>query len=320
MAAVLLFILLLITSFGVLLYFLKPTKIEAAVEQHLTSIEDSRGLGVNPDGTTILKQDPLSSNPAVDSLIRHLPGVLGLAQLIKQAGQTWQVGSVLLASMIALVVGSWIASFFMPSNILSVLVGVLLAVSPIFYLYILRETRFRRCDALVPEAVDLMARGLRAGHAVPAVLEMVGKEIAEPLASEFRALAEEQTLGLPLRDAMLNLVERVPRADMRFLATAILLQKETGGNLAQILDKTAALARERSRLRGQLRIYTAQGRITGWILCIAPFIMFGVISLVNWNYEKILFTDPTGLHVIYFGMVMMVIGILVIRKVINIKI
>ncbi len=320
MAAVLLFILLLITSFGVLLYFLKPTKIEAAVEQHLTSIEDSRGLGVNPDGTTILKQDPLSSNPAVDSLIRHLPGVLGLAQLIKQAGQTWQVGSVLLASMIALVVGSWIASFFMPSNILSVLVGVLLAVSPIFYLYILRETRFRRCDALVPEAVDLMARGLRAGHAVPAVLEMVGKEIAEPLASEFRALAEEQTLGLPLRDAMLNLVERVPRADIRFLATAILLQKETGGNLAQILDKTAALARERSRLRGQLRIYTAQGRITGWILCIAPFIMFGVISLVNWNYEKILFTDPSGLHVIYFGMVMMVIGILVIRKVINIKI
>src|SRR6059058_3264793 len=148
MAAVLLFILLLITSFGVLLYFLKPTKIEAAVEQHLTSIEDSRGLGVNPDGTTILKQDPLSSNPAVDSLIRHLPGVLGLARLIEQAGQTWQVGSVLLASVI-------------------VLVGVLLAVSPIFYLYILRETRFRRCDALVPEAVDLMARGLRAGHAVP---------------------------------------------------------------------------------------------------------------------------------------------------------
>ena len=320
MAAVLLFILLLIASFGVLLYFLKPTKIEAAVEQHLTSIEDSRGLGVNPDGTTILKQDPLSSNPAVDSLIRRLPGVFGLARLIKHAGQTWQVGSVLLASVIALVVGSWIASFFMPSNILSVLVGVLLAVSPSFYLYILRETRFRRCDALVPEAVDLMARGLRAGHAVPAVLEMVGKEIAEPLASEFRALAEEQTLGLPLRDAMLNLVERVPRADIRFLATAILLQKETGGNLAQILDKTAALARERSRLRGQLRIYTAQGRITGWILCIAPFIMFGVISLVNWNYEKILFTDPSGLHVIYFGMVMMVIGILVIRKVINIKI
>ncbi len=319
MVTVLLFILLLISSFGVVLYFLKPTKTEAAVEQHLATIEDSRGAGVNADGT-ILKQAPLSSNPAVDDLIRRLPGTLGLASLIKQAGETWQVGSVLVGSVTALVVGSWIASYFMPTDVLSAIVGVLLAASPIIYLYVLREIRFRKCDSLLPEAVDLMARGLRAGHAVPAVLEMVGREIAEPLAGEFRALAEEQALGLPLRDAMLNLVERMPRDDMRFLATAILLQKETGGNLAQILDKTAALARERSRLRGQLRIYTAQGRITGWILCIAPFIMFGLISTVNWSYEKILFTDPSGLHVIYFGMVMMVIGILVIRKIIDIRI
>ena len=279
MVTVLLFILLLISSFGVVLYFLKPTKTEAAVEQHLATIEDSRGAGVNADGT-ILKQAPLSSNPVVDDLIRRLPGTLGLASLIKQAGETWQVGSVLVGSVTALVVGSWIASYFMPTDVLSAIVGVLLAASPIIYLYVLREIRFRKCDSLLPEAVDLMARGLRAGHAVPAVLEMVGREIAEPLAGEFRALAEEQALGLPLRDAMLNLVERMPRDDMRFLATAILLQKETGGNLAQILDKTAALARERSRLRGQLRIYTAQGRITGWILCIAPFIMFGLISTV----------------------------------------
>ena len=319
MVTVLLFILLLISSFGVVLYFLKPTKTEAAVEQHLATIEDSRGAGVNADGT-ILKQAPLSSNPVVDDLIRRLPGTLGLASLIKQAGETWQVGSVLVGSVTALVVGSWIASYFMPTDVLSAIVGLLLAASPIIYLYVLREIRFRKCDSLLPEAVDLMARGLRAGHAVPAVLEMVGREIAEPLAGEFRALAEEQALGLPLRDAMLNLVERMPRDDMRFLATAILLQKETGGNLAQILDKTAALARERSRLRGQLRIYTAQGRITGWILCIAPFIMFGLISTVNWSYEKILFTDPSGLHVIYFGMVMMVIGILVIRKIIDIRI
>src|SRR5438876_9378586 len=112
MAAVLLFILLLITSFGVLLYFLKPTKIEAAVEQHLTSIEDSRGLGVNPDGTTILKQDPLSSNPAVDSLIRHLPGVLGLARLTNHAQQPEQAGPVRLASRTALVVRRRIAPLF----------------------------------------------------------------------------------------------------------------------------------------------------------------------------------------------------------------
>ena len=139
-------------------------------------------------------------------------------------------------------------------------------------------------------------RSRRAGDGWPGRLR-------EPLAGEFRIVHEEQNLGLPLRDAMLNLVDRVPRDDMRFVTTAILLQKETGGNLAVILDKTAALARERARLYGQLRIYTAQGRITGWILCMAPFVMCGVLSLLNWKYERILFTNPTGLKSIYVGLV-----------------
>jgi len=116
------------------------------------------------------------------------------------------------------------------------------------------------------------------------------------------------------------MVSRMPRDDMRFLATAILLQKETGGNLALILDKTSAVARERSRLRGQLRIYTAQGRITGWILCLMPFIMFGLLSMVNWKTEKILFTDDLGRTAVYAGLVFMVIGVLVIRKIINVKV
>jgi tight adherence protein B len=180
--------------------------------------------------------------------------------------------------------------------------------------------RFHRCDAVLPEAIDLMARGLRAGHSIASVLDMVGQEIAEPLASEFRTVSEEQTLGLPTREAMLNLVERLPRDDVRFLATAILVQKETGGNLAQILDKTAVVMRERVRLRGQLRIYTAQGRITGWILCSLPFILFGLISLVNPDYEKILFTDPLGVRLIYGGLGMMAVGVLIIRKVIDIRV
>src|SRR5206468_115710 len=214
----------------------------------------------------------------LDELIRGLPITQAIARLIKQAGQKWQVSSVLLFSLISGLCGAWLASFVIPIDALSTGLGIIVALSPYIYLYVLRDIRFRRCDALLPEAVDLMARGLRAGHAVPAVLEMVGREIGEPLAGEFRVLHEEQNLGLPLRDAMLNLVDRVPRDDMRFLATAILLQKETGGNLALILDKTAALARERARLYGQLRIYTAQGRITGWILCAAPFIMFALLS------------------------------------------
>jgi len=211
-------------------------------------------------------------------------------------------------------------SLAIPSIVLSLLLGIGAGLSPYLFLLIARERRFRQCDAQVPEAVDLMARALRAGHATPSVLEMVGKEIAEPLAGEFRIVHEEQNLGLPLRDALLNLVDRIPRDDIRFVVTAILLQKETGGNLAVILDKTAVLARERSRLYGQLQIYTAQGRITGIILCVAPFVMCGVLSALNWKYERILFTTPTGLKSIYIGLGMMALGVLIIRKIIDIKV
>ena len=243
-----------------------------------------------------------------------------LLRLIQQAGKNWSVTSVFLLSLAGAVIGWWLASLAIPSVPLSALLGALIGLSPCLYLYVIREIRFRRFDTLLPEAVDLMARGLRAGHAATAVLEMVGNEVADPVGSEFRAMCEEQSLGLPLREAMLSLVQRVPRDDVRFLATAILLQKETGGNLAVILDKTAAVMRERARLRGQLMIYTAQGRITGWILCFAPFIMFGLISIVNREYEKVLFTTPTGLHVIYGGLVMMLLGVLIIRKIIDIKV
>jgi len=315
--SILLFILLLFVTFGVLLYFLRPTATETAVQQHLEHIEESRA--VEGDGTTILKREALSATPWLDELIRDIPGSVGLARLVRQSGQKWQVSSILFFSLVVAVVVAWIASTAMPS-VLSTIFGIMAGLTPYVYLYIRREIRFRQCDALLPDAVDLMARGLRAGHAVPAVLEMVGKEIGEPLAGEFRILHEEQNLGLPLRDAMLNLVDRVPRDDMRFLATAVLLQKETGGNLALILDKTAALARERARLYGQLRIYTAQGRITGWILCLAPFIMFGLMSFTNWKYESVLFTNPIGLKVIYVGLGMMLLGILIIRKIIDIKV
>ena len=152
------------------------------------------------------------------------------------------------------------------------------------------------------------------------ILEMVGNEIADPVGTEFRALHKEQSLGLPIREAMMNLVERMPLDDMRFLATAILLQKESGGNLAQILDKTSAVVRERARLRGQLKIYTAQGRITGWILCAAPFLMFALISVVNHNYEKTLFSNALGMKMIYGGLGLMVLGILAIRKIIDVKV
>jgi tight adherence protein B len=118
----------------------------------------------------------------------------------------------------------------------------------------------------------------------------------------------------------MNLVRRLPRDDVRFLATAILMQKETGGNLAAILDKTGAVARERARLRGQLNIYTAQARVTGWVLCSMPFIMFGLLSTLNWEFEKLLFTEDLGRVFVYVGLGLMFLGVLVIRKIIDIRV
>ncbi len=312
------FILLLVVTFLVLLYLLRPTRTETAVHQHLEHIEENRTA--DGDTTTILRRDALSTIPWLDELIREIPGSVAAARLIRQAGQTWQVGSLLLGSLIVTIGVTLLALLVIPSVVLSLLLGIAAGLSPYLYLWIAREQRFRRCDALIPEAIDLMVRGLRAGHAVPAVMEMVGKEIAEPLGGEFRIVHEEQNLGLPLREAMLNLVERVPRDDVRFLATAIMLQKETGGNLAMILDKTAFVARERARLYGQLRIYTAQGRITGWILCAAPFAFFGMLSAFNWQREQLLFTTPAGRTFVYIGLGMMASGVLIIRKIIDIKV
>ena len=317
MSPIIVFLLLLILMFSVLLYLLKPTAMEKAVEDQLASIKGSQSL--SGSRITILKENAIRST-AVDELARSLPWAQGGSRLIKQAGHDWSFGSLSVSSLVAAVAAYGLASLFNASVVLSTLFGVIAGVAPYVYLYIVREIRFSKFSDLLPEAVDLMSRGLRAGHSIQAVLEMVGNEIADPVGIEFRSLHKEQTLGLPIRDAMTSLVDRVPVDDMRFLATAILLQKESGGNLAQILDKTANVIRERARLRGQLRIYTAQGRITGYLLGGAPFIMFALMNIVNHNYEKRLFSDPFGLKMVYFGLGLMVLGILAIRKIIDVKV
>lgn len=313
----LLFLFLLVVCFGITFLVLRPTKTETAVRQQLAEIKESR---TEENGSTILKEEGYSSNPEIAQIVRQIPGAPGTLSLLRQSGENRSVASVMGIAATAALFTTWIASYFVPTIVLAVVAGIAAASIPYVYLLVMRERRFRRCDQLLPEAIDLMARGLRAGHALTAVLEMVANETAEPLSTEFKRLHEEHALGLPLRDATMNMVSRLPRDDMRFLATAILLQKETGGNLAVILDKTAAVARERSRLRGQLRIYTAQGRITGWILCLMPFIMFGLLSLLNWQFEKLLLTEHMGRVAVYAGLTFMVIGVLWIRKIIDVKV
>lgn len=318
MLVVLVFLALLLLLFGVLVYLMKPTAMEKAVEDQLATIEGEQAAA-GTSAATILKNQAVGSSE-LDNFAKLLPWSESGSRLIRQAGKNWSFGSLSLLSGLGALVTYGLAMWVNTAVPVGAALAVAVAVAPYIYLAILREIRFSQFSDLLPEAVDLMSRGLRAGHAIQSVLEMVGNEIADPVGIEFRALHKEQTLGLPIRDAMMGLIDRVPVDDMRFLATAILLQKESGGNLAQILDKTAMVIRERARLRGQLRIYTAQGRITGWILGAAPFFIFAMLNLIKHDYEIQLIKDPLGLKLVYFGLVMMLIGILAIRKIIDIKV
>src|SRR5947209_2526384 len=199
MPPLLMFISLLTVGFAVIFYLVRPTKREAAAQRHLETIKVAHSEQ-GEETITILKEEGYSPNPAISGIVRQVPGAKETLDLIGQAGRTWPVSAVMGIVGISMLLTAAITSFFLP-DVLPLLAAVIAGTVPYIYLLILRETRLRQCDKLLPDAIDLMARGLRAGHALPAVLEMVGEEISEPLGAEFRTLHEEQTFGLPLRDA-----------------------------------------------------------------------------------------------------------------------
>ena len=319
MLPLILFLLLGLLIFGVMVLFLRPTPTEKGVEERLTEISEI--LDVSKEQTSILlKEEKLSDVDWLNDLLVSIPGTIRLQRFLSQADSRWTVGELIFFSLFVTAVGAWFGILWAPTVLLGLLVGLAAGVSPFVYFAWKRSVRFSRFEALLPEAIDLMSRALRAGHGIVSAIEMVSQEISEPIASEFRRVFEQQNFGLPLREAMLNLAERVPLPDVHFLVTAILVQKETGGNLAEVLDKTTTVIRERFRLRGQLRIYTAQGRVTGWILGLLPFGLFAAMYVLNPSYGRILLTDPIGPPLIYLGLVLMALGIWSIRKIIDIKI
>lgn len=319
MSPVVLFGLILMLTFVVLVFALRPTKSEEALRQRLQTIERV-STGASDDTASLLRQESLSDVPWLNEFMQQVPVFLRLRHLLTQSESSWTVGTLVSGSLVLALAGTWVGSFRAPTLPLSILFGLLVGSLPYVYLFWKRYSRFRRFEELLPDTIDLMARALRAGHTVTSSIEMVSTEGSEPVASEFRRLFEEQNFGLPLREAMLNLADRVPLPDVSFLVTAILVQKETGGNLAEVLDKATAVIRDRFRLRGQLRVYTAQGRLTGWILAGLPFFMFVLLNLVNPEYMKILLTDPVGQKMIYLGVILMVTGGWVIRRVIDIRV
>jgi len=183
-----------------------------------------------------------------------------------------------------------------------------------------RNKRFEKFEELFPEAIDTLARAVRAGHAFTTALEMITNEVAEPVSSEFRQLYEEQKFGMPVRDALLNLTERMPLVDVKFFVTAVMLQRETGGNLAEILDNLSYVIRERFKIQRQVRVYTAQGRLTMALLMGMPPIIVTVMLILNPGFMRPLFADPIGHTLLVAGITLQTVGYFVIRKIIRIQV
>jgi tight adherence protein B len=212
-------------------------------------------------------------------------------------------------------------AFIVGGNLIFGWVGALIGFFiPYAYASHRRSKRFQKFEEKFPEAIDTLARAVRAGHAFTTAIEMIANEVSEPVAGEFRQLFEEQKFGLPVRDALLNLTDRIPLVDVKFFVTAVMLQRETGGNLAEILDNLSYVIRERFKILRQVRVHTAQGRLTMVLLMALPPTIVVVMQVLNPGFIQPLFSDPWGHVLIVAGISMQTIGYFVIRKIIRIQV
>ncbi len=203
---------------------------------------------------------------------------------------------------------------------LCVLLAVSCAFLPLLWLKFKRARRFKQFAAQLPDALELIARALRSGHSIGAGFNLVAQEMSDPIASEFTKVFEEQNLGIPIDEALKNMVERIPNLDLKFFATAIILQRTTGGDLAEILDKIGELVRERFKIWGQVQALTGEGRLSGVVLLGLPPVLFAAVYKLNPDYLMVLFKDELGIKMLAGAVVMQLLGALVIRKIVNIKV
>jgi tight adherence protein B len=276
----------------------------------------------------LLRDEMLSRIPALDSILRRSASVSNLQTMLSQADLGIRAGNILILCAVSTVAVGVIAlvvttAMSLPAQESTIATGVGAAIGaflPYAYASYRRSKRFQRFEELFPEAIDTLARAVRAGHAFTTAIELISNEIAEPIASEFRKLFEEQKFGLPVRDALINLTERVPLVDVKFFVTAVMLQRETGGNLAEILDNLSYVIRERFKILRQVRVYTAQGRLTMMLLMGLPPVIIVTLELISPEFIRPLFTDPIGHTFLVIGIVLQTMGYFIIRKVIQIQV
>jgi tight adherence protein B len=305
---------------AMVLYLGKENQQQKVVQRRLDAIEKGMRRGSESLELKLVRDELMSSVPVLNRLLQQLKWATRLREFVAQAGLDIKPGKLVLLSGVLQLTGFLLARQLTGNLIIALASAVLGAVGPFLFVAFTRARRLNAFERSFPEAIDLLGRAVLAGHSFTTGLEMIGTELAEPVAGEFRAVFDEQNFGLPLKDALLNLAERVPLLDVRFFITALLVQKDTGGNLAEILSNLSHVVRDRFKLRGEVRTRTAQGRLTAGILIALPPIMMFVLRFMNPDYENLLFTDPLGPYMLGLAAGLQVVGAALLWKIVNIEV
>jgi tight adherence protein B len=269
---------------------------------------------------SIVKKRLLAETPVLERLLLEIPRIHQLDRLLLQSGLKLNVAGFLWLTILAALVGFILATIFDLPLFAAIGAGVAVGALPLLYVLNAKHKRLITFEQQLPDALDLMGRALRAGHAFSSALKMVGDEMPEPVAGEFRITFDELNYGISLQDALQNMATRVPSADLRYFVIAVLIQRETGGNLTELLDNISALIRARLKLMGTVRVLSAEGRLSAWILGLLPFILAVILNIINPKFMSVLWTDPAGLKLVWIMLVMMVVGVFWMRRVIRIHV
>lgn len=303
-----------VVSFAFLGESLREVRRRRDFRRQLEAVTGKEGPGGDALTTSVVRAGE------TESALTALPQVRDLKILLEQADLNWTPGTFLAISF-GLAAALSASAFILSQAALPVAFAALAGLwFPLMYVKRLKKRRIRRFEEQFPEAIDLLGRSIRAGHAFPTGLKVVGEESPDPMATEFRQIFDEQKFGLPLEDSLLGLADRIDLVDVRIFVTAILIQREVGGNLAEILDKISYTIRERFSLHRQIRVYTAQGRLTGYILAALPILLGLAITALNPEYMAILFEEPMGKVLIAAAAALQFLGFLLIRRIIDIEI
>jgi tight adherence protein B len=276
--------------------------------------------GSSGQGTTLAKQRLLAQSPGLQNLLLSIPRIHLLDRLLLQSGLNLSVAAYLGITVISAFLGILIAIFLSMPLFLLIIVALAAGALPLIYVFSAKTKRMTVIENQLPDALDLMGRAMRAGHAFPSALRMVGNEMPEPIASEFRTVFEEINYGISTQEALTNLGARVPSTDLSYFVIAVLIQHETGGNLSELLGNISTIIRERLKLMGTIRVLSAEGKLSAWILTLLPFVLGITLHAVNPKFLSALWTDPMGIKMSIIALCMMVLGIFAMSRIIKIRV